>query len=292
MASIEPNEACIVARSKGQAEEWSLALLSQGIESTLLRDPERGWLLAVAAEDIADAELVLALYQRENRRWVWRGPIRSRTVLFHWGALGWCFLVAFIEVWSRAGGDAVREAGLMKNAEVSAGEWWRLFTATTMHADLGHLMGNLCFGGILLGLAMARWGAGATLLAAWCAGGFGNVAAFWLYEAEHRGLGASGMVMGALGLLAAAPWQRQAGDPIPWRDILRGVIGGVMLFVLLGLNPASDTVAHLGGFVGGLLLGLVLAQVPQGILLQGRVSIGCGSVAAIWLVWVWSLALG
>jgi membrane associated rhomboid family serine protease len=104
-------------------------------------------------------------------------------------------------------------------------------------------------------------------------------------------LGASGMVMGALGLLAAAPWQRQAGDPIPWRDIIRGVVGGVMLFVLLGLNPASDTVAHLGGFVGGLVLGLIMAQVPQPVLLQGRVSLACGTAVALTLVWVWSLAL-
>jgi rhomboid protease GluP len=281
----------IWARSKREAEDWSLALVSQGIESTLLQDPARGWLLVVAPERIVEAESILAIYRRENRRWVWRGPIRSSTVIFHWGALGWCFLVAFIEVWSRAGGEAVREAGLMQNAAVEAGEWWRLFTATTLHADLGHLMGNLCFGGILLGLAMARWGAGGALLAIWCAGALGNVAAFWVYDLGHRGLGASGMVMGALGLLAAAPWQRQAGDPIPWRDIIRGVVGGVMLFVLLGLNPASDTVAHLGGFVGGLVLGLIMAQVPQPVLLQGRVSLACGTAVALMLVWVWSLAL-
>jgi rhomboid protease GluP len=212
-------------------------------------------------------------------------------VLYHRGALVWCLLVAFVEVWSRAGGEAVREAGLMHNASVSAGEWWRLFTATTMHGDLGHLMGNLCFGALLLGLAMARWGAGAALLAVWLAGALGNVAALFFYGMEHRGLGASGMVMGALGLLAAAPWQRQAGEPIPWRDILRGVVGGVMLFVLLGLNPASDTVAHLGGFAGGLGVGLFFAQVPQRVLLQGRVSLACGVVTAGWLVLVWWLAV-
>lgn len=292
MMGIDPNEGWIAARSRRQAEEWSLALLSQGIESTLVQDPERGWLLLVPAARGAEARKTLVLYQKENRRWVWRGPIRSTTVLYHWGALGWCFLVAFIEAWSRVGGDVVREAGIMQNAAVLAGEWWRLFTATTLHADLGHLMGNLAFGGILLGLAMARWGAGAALLATWCAGGLGNVAALWVYGMDHRGLGASGMVMGALGLLAAAPWQRQVGDPIPWRDILRGVVGGLMLFVLLGLNPASDTVAHLGGFVAGLILGLVLAQAPQRVLLQGRMTFLCGGVVAIWLVWVWALALG
>jgi rhomboid protease GluP len=281
----------IRARSKRQAEEWSLALLSQGIESTLVQDPERGWGLVVTAERGREAESILALYRRENRRWVWRRPLRSRTMLYHWGALVWCLLVVFVEVWSRAGGAAVREAGVMHNASVWAGEWWRLFTATTMHGDLGHLMGNVCFGGLLLGLAMARWGAGAAILAVWMAGAMGNVAALWIYGMDHRGLGASGMVMGALGLLAAAPWQRQAGEPIPWRDIIRGAVGGVMLFVLLGLNPASDTVAHLGGFVGGLMWGLVFAQVPQRFLLQGRVSLACGVVAAGWLVWVWWLAV-
>jgi rhomboid protease GluP len=281
----------IPAHSRRQAEDWSLALLSQGIESTFVQDPERGWGLVVAADRGREIESILALYQRENRRWVWRRPIRSKTVLYHRGALVWCLLVAFVEVWSRAGGEAVREAGLMHNASVFAGEWWRLFTATTMHGDLGHLMGNLCFGALLLGLAMARWGAGAALLAVWLAGALGNVAALFFYGMEHRGLGASGMVMGALGLLAAAPWQRQVGEPIPWRDILRGVVGGVMLFVLLGLNPASDTVAHLGGFAGGLGVGLFFAQVPQRVLLQGRVSLACGVVTAGWLVLVWWLAV-
>jgi len=48
------------------------------------------------------------------------------------------------------------EAGDMDSAKVLAGQWWRLFTAVTLHADLAHLMGNITFGVIMLGLAMPR----------------------------------------------------------------------------------------------------------------------------------------
>lgn len=290
-ARVDSAECGLLARSQKEAMEWSLALVSQGIESTLARDDTAGWVLWLPSERRAEAEAVIRAYVRENRKWNWRRPFRSSTRLFHWGAAGWCLLLAFLDLWSRAGGDRVREAGLMRSMDVWAGEWWRLFTATTMHADLAHWTANAGFGFLLLGLAMAHWGAGAALLATWCAGGLGNVAGLLLHAPEHQGLGASGMVMGALGLLAASPWHRGKGEPFPTRDVIRGIVGGVLLFVLLGLAPASDTVAHVGGFLGGMLLGFGLAQVPGSILHGWRFSLGCGVATATWLVWVWALAL-
>ena len=49
--------------------------------------------------------------------------------------------------------------GLMDSAAVSKGAWWRLFTAILLHNDLGHLMANMTIGFVVLGLAMARYGA-------------------------------------------------------------------------------------------------------------------------------------
>ena len=54
-----------------------------------------------------------------------------------------------------------------------------------------------------LGFAMGRYGTGTGVLAAFLAGAGGNVAAWLASLEQHRNLGASGMVMGSLGLLAA-----------------------------------------------------------------------------------------
>ncbi len=270
--------------------DWSVALLSQGIESTPLHEPA-GWQLLVAQEHYVHARTILEIYQRENRRWLWRPSPRSPALLFHWGALGWGALILFIDAWSRSAGPAIRDAGLMSGTAVFEGEWWRLFTAITLHADLAHLMANLTTGVILLGLAMARWSAGTALLAAWCAGALGNLAGLILHPANYHGLGASGMVMGALGLLATASWQDRHVDHTAPGLVVRGLFGAILLFVLIGVNPSSDVIAHLGGFMGGVVLGALFGLLPRRALGHPLASLLAGALAAATLVGTWSLAM-
>jgi membrane associated rhomboid family serine protease len=270
--------------------DWSVALLSQGIESTPVRDPE-GWQLLIPTEHYSSALTILDTYQRENRRWLWRRRLRSSTFLFHWGALGWGTLILFVDVWSRIAGPAVRQAGLMNSAGVHDGEWWRLFTAVTLHADLAHLMANLTTGVLLLGLAMARWGAGTALLAAWLAGALGNLAGLLLHSGNYTGLGASGMVMGALGLLASSSWQDRNATQTSLGLVVRGLLGAILLFILIGVNPGSDVIAHLGGFVGGVAFGAAFNILPGRFLLHATTGLLAGAIAAAILVWTWALAL-
>ena len=69
------------------------------------------------------------------------------------------------------------------------------------------------------------------------------------------------MVMGCVGLLAAQTiFFRRSGS---WKYALGGLGGGAMLFALLGLSPDSDVLAHLGGFVSGMVLGGVLLLAPR-----------------------------
>ena len=111
-----------------------------------------------------------------------------------------------------------------------------------------HLAGNLSIGIVLFGLAMGRYGTGVGLLAAFLTGAAGNVASLLVHGHGFYGLGASGMIMGALGLLSA-PTLRRRGEHrrLPFKHHVLGLVAGVMLFILYGLAPGADIAAHFGG---------------------------------------------
>ena len=178
----------------------------------------------------------------------------------------------------------------MNSAAVSDGQWWRLFTAIFLHANLGHLAENASIGLVLLGLVMGGYGTGVGLLAALLAGAGGNVLAWLVYE-NHLSLGASGMVMGCLGLLAAQSIPRaRERRPGMWKYALAGTAAGLMLFALLGTSPGSDVVAHLGGFVVGFALGVPLALAPR-LTHRTAVNLLAGGLFCLLVVLCWWLAL-
>ncbi len=245
----------IAARSRRQALDWSLVLLSQGIEPVIESDEEGGgWRLVVPGDAYEQSLEALRLYRLENRGWSLRRPVRGQ--IFDGGCLAWVALITFFFCL-----DArlnLADTGVLDSSRLAAGQWWRLFTAMWLHADVAHFASNATVGFILLGLAMGAYGSGVGLLAAYLAGAGGNVASWLLSSGPHQSLGASGMVMGALGLLAAYAFSHH--DSGKSRKIkIGGLFAGLMLFVLLGVAPETDVLAHAGGFLTGLALGLGLA---------------------------------
>jgi membrane associated rhomboid family serine protease len=230
-------------------------------------------------------------YRLENRGWAWRTSLPGADLEIHTGALCWCVvLVCWHWVVSFIAPEWTTQ-GRMSNEAVARGEWFRLFTAVMLHADLAHLLANVTFGAIFLGLAMARFGWGVTLLATFLAGGLGNVLGYILYDAPYHGVGASGMMMGALGLLCIHSFGLWRKSPKAARYVLSGVIAGVLIFVLFGFSPGSDIIAHLGGFLAGLVFGAALALVNEKTVHAARWNLpAAGTVAAIIAV-TWGLAL-
>jgi rhomboid protease GluP len=285
--SIEPATARIPVRSKRQAMDWSLMLVSQGIEGTIDQDPENGWGLIVAPHEHDRSLRLIRQYRLENLRWPWRQKIRQ-TVLFDWGCLAWVFLIGLFYWIDRQRLD-LHPAGAMDGAAVSHGQWWRVFTAMFLHADLGHLAANAGFGLVLLGLTMGVYGTGVGLLAGSLAGVGGNLLAL-LIDPSHRSLGASGMVMGCLGLLAAQSVSIRHDHPRLMKSMLGGMLSGVMLFLLLGSSPGTDLVAHLGGFVSGVLLGVSLRSFPRWAD-NVTANILAGGVFCVLVIWTWWLAV-
>ena len=282
-------ETLIAARSKREAMDFGLVLASQGLVSTVTRIEDQ-WGVMVAEDDYDRSVETLRIWKNENLGWKWLNPLPTAAgKFFHWGSLAWALATVAIYFWSAAPG--IKEAGMMDSQMVAAGQWWRLFTAVTLHADLPHLLSNITSGLILLGLAMARYGTGIALLIAFLSGVGGNVAGFLLYPDAHRGLGASGMVMGALGLLAIASpadgWDRQVGIGL----IMRGIVATFLMLVLIGFSPRSDVVAHVGGYVGGVVFGLVMMHLSAKALKDSITSLAAAAVLFLTVIITWWLAL-
>jgi membrane associated rhomboid family serine protease len=137
---------------------------------------------------------------------------------------------------------------------------------------------------------MGRCGAGAALFGSLVGGVLGNVADLVFHSEAHRSLGASGVVMAALGILVLPGTRQTLGGAVShWA--IRAVCGASLLFVMIGLDPTSDVVAHAGGFAGGLLVGYVLSHFPAARVRSVRVSALLLVVTlTIWLgAWAWAL---
>lgn len=278
----------IECRSQAQALDWSLVLVSQGIENVITRrEEDDAWRLEIAEADFVRATESLALYERENRR-PWRREVKWTGLFFDVrGALWFVALILF-----HFSAEVVRKnfhlPGAVDRGAVLHGEWWRVFTAVTLHADVAHLLANVTIGFVFLGFAMGCYGAGGALLLSLLGGALGNVASLLLHEAPFRSLGASGFVMASLGLLAAhsLAFGRHEKRAV-W--IGRGVIAGGLLLVLLGLSPTSDVVAHVGGFIAGVVLGV--GALPWRAQFQRRVfSSACLSGFVLLVIGTWLLA--
>ena len=280
----------ITARNRRQALDWSLVLASQQIEHRIEHDEQAGWSLIVATVDRDRALAQIHQYQLENKRWRWRRPAHPAGTFFDASSLVWVFLNLVFYLWSEQRAD-LRWLGMMNGTALSQGEWWRLFTATWLHANLAHLAGNLVFGSLFLGLIMGRFGPGVGLLAAYLAGVGGNLIAWCVYDESQLSLGASGVVMGALGLLviqSPAFLKRPNGNT--FRLFTASIMAGFLLLVFLGTSPGADVVAHFGGFFCGLLEGLVLALVPR-LVHRSRVNLAAALVFVVLIIlpWWWAL---
>ena len=99
------------------------------------------------------------------------------------------------------------------------------------------------------------------------------------------------MVMGALGLLTSQSFATLRDGGGLKEFLRRGVLGGVLLLILLGLNPQSDVVAHVGGFFGGAVLGVVLLMLPTRLLHSPWLNRGAELVSAGLIILCWWRAL-
>ena len=249
---------------KREAEDWALVLIAEGIQSKVVRT-EAGFTVDVASADAITARKILDSWQNERSERSRRlaiPPARGATTLEAAIAYACALtLVAFHLGLENSGRwSDFRELGKSQAALVLDGQWWRLVTALTLHADLPHVLGNTLFGGFFLAAVAGRLGIGIAILCFVTTGTLGNYANALYYGSAHSSVGASTGVFGLVGVLAGlAAWHRHQ-MALPGRGAWVALAAGLAIVAMLGSGgPRVDFSAHLFGLAAGGLTGLLLA---------------------------------
>jgi membrane associated rhomboid family serine protease len=184
------------------------------------------------------------------------------------------------------------ETGALNGAISTSNEWWRVVTALTLHADVGHLLSNLTFGVVLGYLASRSLGGGVAWASILLGAMMGNALdALWM-PAEQRSIGASTAVFAALGILSAYAWMQETATNLRWAKRLGPLIAGVILLGFLGAGgERTDVVAHITGFASGCLLGVGLGKIPERRLYSRALQLITGAITIATVAIAWRFAL-
>jgi rhomboid protease GluP len=161
-------------------------------------------------------------------------------------------------------GELWEELGRMDSGAVAGGDWWRPATALLLHADTGHLLANVLFGALFVGLLAADTGMGVALGVMLLSGILGNTLNACFYSGEtHLSIGASTAVFGCIGVLAgrrAAGAIRERQGKL-WKALLVPIGAGLAFLAWIGSDTSgpTDYMAHFWGLLMGILLGIVVS---------------------------------
>ena len=141
------------------------------------------------------------------------------------------------------------------------GEWWRLGTSMFLHFGIVHLLVNMW---VLYsnGRMVERMFGSTRFLILYLTAGLCGSLASAAWNPAVNSAGASGAIFGVLGGLGSFLAAKRCRVP---REVIRAQgksVGAFVLFnVINGLaHQGIDNAAHLGGLVGGFVIGLALAR--------------------------------
>ncbi len=238
----------LITGNKKEIDTYSLVLLARGIEHELRRGDK--WEIWVPEELYDKALQEITLYQLENQE-----TSSSKDKSSPGGAEGVVFSMLLFAIFNVAlldfkPKDELFAIGTANNVLFLKGEWWRVFTALTLHSDFGHLLGNIVFSGLFFYLLRAYLSLGLCWLLAVLSGGIGNALNLVLSRGVHISIGFSTATFGILGVLSAFVFFERGRKRI--------LITSGFALGLLGLLGAGKGNIDLGAHFLGLVVGFVI----------------------------------
>lgn len=270
----------------------SLVLNAVGIRH--LHDLQRNGII-VAADSAEAARYHLERYFAENRGWPYRPPppkkfsttgnpltplIIGSLILFYLVTGPW----QDASTWFAAG--AVNSEAILQQ-----GQWWRLATALTLHADQVHLLGNCVIGGFIVHLLNRSLGYGLGLMLLIGCGIAGNLLNIIARDQVHLSVGFSTSIFAAIGIFSGMQMLMNRGTRL--KNLLISLGAGISLLAMLGASgERTDLGAHLFGFLCGFATGIILGRLDTERLAgRNRLQLIFFSLTVGILLLSWKLAL-
>jgi rhomboid protease GluP len=280
----------------------SLALSSEGVRHWIEFNGD-DFLLTVEPLDAARAHQVLQQYNRENEGYRVDDPEVAPFDLYLSPVLHLA-IPALFSFWAAAvpwgrwmeqqgGASAVRIVhGGIWNGGFLFGEWWRTLTATTLHADSEHFLGNMLSGYFIFNLLRRRCGPGTSMLLLTLAAMLTNWTVAAISPPHYFSIGFSTVVFAGLGLLAGIETRYFPQGLRPGLRNITPMLGAFFLAVMTGLGENSDIKAHFIGFGFGAAFAPVVFWLARHRFETARWQIG--SIFAVYAAYAtaWYLAIG
>jgi rhomboid protease GluP len=143
---------------------------------------------------------------------------------------------------------------------IAYNQWWRLITAIFLHGSLMHIVFNMWVIMDIGPMVEEMFGSARYLFLYIATGAFGYVVSSF---AGHKSVGASGALLGLIGLLLASTTRSSSASSQMMRsNLIKWIIYiAIMGFMFSGI----DNYAHFGGLAAGYVLGkLFIDRPPQG----------------------------
>ncbi|NOY13667.1 MAG: rhomboid family intramembrane serine protease [Deltaproteobacteria bacterium] len=248
--------------SKRKLRNWALVLQAKQIPCRSEQiEGARQLLVPIADFEAACAEL--RIFEEENHNWPPPPPAphpqQENTATTIWVLIALSLFYVLTQQQIDLFGHTPVDWYALGNADagkILAGQWWRPVTALTLHAGWIHLFGNVVVGGVFVNRLCRDLGSGLGWSLVLASGILGNLANAIVQSPDHRSIGASTAVFGAVGLLATINLLRYRSQLR--RHWLMPIAAALALLALLGTGGKNtDIGAHLFGFLFGIGLGLV-----------------------------------
>lgn len=246
--------------SAADADTYSLVLSSMGLAHHLIKG-ENGWDLLVGHKDYETAESLIREYLQENENFqAVDQPVSQtyqKTLSGLWAALMLLICHGYLTLFDNR--EALIAIYGSSALHIVQGELYRIATALMIHADALHLAGNMT-GIAIFGTAVCAitgWGFGWFMILV--AGIIGNLLNAVFYGSDHLSVGASTAIFGAIGILTAYQFFKKIGFPGQRLRAFVPLGGGLALLGMLGTAEHSDLMAHLFGFISGIIIGSIYA---------------------------------
>ena len=199
-------------------------------------------------------------------RYFARSRGRERTPIVSYAILGVTVVASFLAL-QPEGSDLLRLLWLDKRG-LADGEWWRLLSPVLVHGSILHLAFNMYFLYLVGPLVEQVYGSARFLLLYLLTAATASLASY-LLGGPGPSVGASGALFGLCGVLLVGRVLHRPSLRGQQRAMMSQIGGLVVINLVLGfgfntLGGNIDNLAHVGGLLGGLWLGLLIPPAGAG----------------------------